>query len=92
MLKSKFSEHQIIAILKAVDARRTARDICRQISADLLFENRAQKDVIAKALKLAAKRGLVVILQTEHGLSERRACAAGSTTLSLSLRTATKCR
>lgn len=29
MRKSKFSEHQIIAILKAVGARRTERDVCR---------------------------------------------------------------
>jgi putative transposase len=88
MRKSKFSEHQIIAILKAVEAGRTAKDVCReheisdatyyqwkskyggmqasdikrlreledenrrlkQISADLLLENRALKDVIAKKL------------------------------------------
>ena len=30
MRKSKFSEHQIIAILKAVEARRTVRDVCRE--------------------------------------------------------------
>jgi putative transposase len=28
--KSKFSEHQIIAILKAVEAGRTVRDVCRE--------------------------------------------------------------
>ena len=88
MRKSKFSEHQIIAILKAVETGRTVRDVCReheisdatyyqwkskyggmqasdikrlreleeenrrlkQISADLLLENRALKDVIAKKL------------------------------------------
>ena len=87
MRKSKFSEHQIIAILKAVEAGRTVKDVCReheisdatyqwkskyggmqasdikrlreledenrrlkQISADLLLENRALKDVIAKKL------------------------------------------
>ena len=88
MRKSKFSEHQIIAILKAVEGGRTVRDVCReheisdatyyqwkskyggmqasdikrlreleeenrrlkQISADLLLENRALKDVIAKKL------------------------------------------
>jgi len=88
MRKSKFSEHQIIAILKAVESGRTVRDVCReheisdatyyqwkskyggmqasdikrlreledenrrlkQISADLLLENRALKDVIAKKL------------------------------------------
>ena len=88
MRKSKFNEHQIIAILKAVEAGRTVRDVCReyeisdatyyqwkskyggmqasdikrlrgleeenrrlkQISADLLLENRALKDVIAKKL------------------------------------------
>jgi putative transposase len=88
MRKSKFSEHQIIAILKAVEAGRTVRDVCRehevsdatyykwktkyggmeaadirrlreleeenrrlkQISAELLLENRALKDVIAKKL------------------------------------------
>ena len=88
MRKSKFSEHQIIAILKAVEAGRTVRDDCReheiseatyyqwkskyggmqasdikrlreledenrrlkQMSADLLLENRALKDVIAKKL------------------------------------------
>ena len=88
MRKSKFSEHQIIAILKAVESGRTVRDVCReheisdatyyqwkskyggmqasdikrlleledenrrlkQMSADLLLENRALKDVIAKKL------------------------------------------
>ena len=30
MRKSKFSEHQIIAILKAVENRRTVRDVCRE--------------------------------------------------------------
>jgi len=88
MRKSKFSEHQIIAILKAVESGQTVRDICReheisdatyyqwkskyggmqasdikrlreledenrrlkQMSADLLLENRALKDVIAKKL------------------------------------------
>jgi len=88
MRKSKFSEHQIIAILKAVEAGRTVKDVCReheisdatyyqwkskyggmqasdikrlreledenrrlkQISAYLLLENRALKDVIAKKL------------------------------------------
>jgi putative transposase len=88
MRKSKFSEHQIIAILKTVEAGRTVKDVCReheisdatyyqwkskyggmqasdikrlreleeenrrlkQISADLLLENRALKDVIAKKL------------------------------------------
>ena len=88
MKKSKFSEHQIIAILKAVEGGRSVRDVCRehevseatyykwkskyggmqasdirrlreledenrrlkQISAELLLENRALKDVIAKKL------------------------------------------
>jgi putative transposase len=88
MRKSKFSENQIIAILKAVEAGRMVKDVCRehsvsdatyykwkskyggmeaadirrlreleeenrqlkQISADLLLENRALKDVIAKKL------------------------------------------
>ena len=88
MKRSKFSEHQIIAILKAVEAGRTVKDVCheheisdatyyqwkskyggmqasdikrlreledenrrlKQISADLLLENRALKDVIAKKL------------------------------------------
>jgi putative transposase len=30
MKKSKFSETQIIAILKAVEAGRTVRDVCRK--------------------------------------------------------------
>ena len=30
MRKSKYSEHQIIAILKAVEAGRTVRDVCRE--------------------------------------------------------------
>jgi Transposase len=30
MRKSKFSEHQIIALLKAVEAGRTIRDVCRE--------------------------------------------------------------
>ena len=88
MKRSKFTETQIISILKAVEAGRTVKDVCReheiseatyyqwkskyggmqasdikrlreleeenrrlkQISADLLLENRALKDVIAKKL------------------------------------------
>ena len=30
MRKSKYSEHQIIAILKAVEAGRTLKDVCRE--------------------------------------------------------------
>ena len=30
MRKSKFSEHQIIAILNAVEAGRTVKDVCRE--------------------------------------------------------------
>lgn len=30
MRKSKYSEHQVIAILKAVEAGRTVRDVCRE--------------------------------------------------------------
>ncbi len=30
MRKSKFSEHQIITILKAVEAGRTVKDVCRE--------------------------------------------------------------
>ena len=30
MRRSRFSEHQIIAILKAVEAERTVRDVCRE--------------------------------------------------------------
>ena len=86
--EEQISENQIITILKAVEAGRTVRDVCReheiseatyyqwkskyggmqasdikrlreleeenrrlkQISADLLLENRALKDVIAKKL------------------------------------------
>ena len=88
MRKRKFSENQIITILKAVEAGKTVRDVCReheiseatyyqwkskyggmeaadirrlreledenrrlkQMSAELLLENRALKDVIAKKL------------------------------------------
>ena len=88
MKRSKFSETQIIAMLKAVEAGRSVKDVCREhevseatyykwktkyggmeasdikrlreleeenrqlkrISADLLLENRALKDVIAKKL------------------------------------------
>jgi putative transposase len=32
MRKSKFSEHQIIGILKAVEAGRTVKDVCRERS------------------------------------------------------------
>src|SRR5260370_42115692 len=89
MKRSKFSEHQIIAILKAVEAGRTVRDVCRehevsdatyykwktkyggmeaadirrlrgledekrrlkQMSAELLLENRALRSGIAKKLE-----------------------------------------
>jgi putative transposase len=30
MKRSRFSEHQIIAILKAVEAGRTVKDVCRE--------------------------------------------------------------
>ena len=88
MKRSRFSENQIIAMLKAVEAGQSVKDVCRenevseatyykwktkyggmqasdikrlreleeenrrlkQISAELLLENRALKDVIAKKL------------------------------------------
>jgi putative transposase len=116
MKRSKFSEHQIIAILKAVEAGRTVKEVCRehevsdatyykwktkyggmeaadirrlreledenrrlkQMSAELLLENRALKDVIAKAVTPAVKRELVGELRREHKPTERRACAAVS--------------
>jgi putative transposase len=30
MKRSRFNEHQIIAILKAVEAARTVKDVCRE--------------------------------------------------------------
>jgi putative transposase len=105
MRKSKFSEHQIIAILKAVESGRTARDVCREheisdatyyqwkskyggmqasdikrlrefgrrkptLEADVrrsvTGESSAERCDRKKALKPAAKRALVAVLQTEH--------------------------
>lgn len=112
MRKARFTEHQIIAVIKSVEAGRTVKDVCReagiseatyynwksryggmeasdikkikdledenprlkQMFADLSLENRALKDVIEKALKLAFKRELVTHLITTFGLSIRQAC------------------
>ena len=41
MRKSKFSEHQIVRILKSVEGGQTVKDICREhgvSSADLVLE------------------------------------------------------
>src|SRR5829696_4611733 len=105
MRKSKFSEHQIIAIRKAVEAGRTVRDVCREheisdatyyqwkskyggmqasdikrlreledekpapeadVSRPVAGEPGAERCDRKKALKPAAKRELVVVLQMEH--------------------------
>ena len=42
MRKSKFSEHQIVRILKSVEGGRTVKDVCREhgvSSADLSWKN-----------------------------------------------------
>lgn len=31
MRKARFTEHQIIAVLKSVEAKRTVKDVCRSI-------------------------------------------------------------
>jgi putative transposase len=127
MKRSKFSEHQIIAILKAVEAGRTVKDVCREheiseatyyqwkskcggmqasdierlrefgsrkptTEADLCGlvagESRAERCDRKKAVTPVVRRELVVMLRGEHGLSERRACAAVNlrrSVLSLSL-------
>ena len=126
MKRSKFSEHQIIAILKPVEAGRTVKDVCReheiseatyyqwkskyggmqasdikrlreleeenrrlkQISADLLLENRALKDVIAKSCNAGGQA------RTGGGVAKRawtqrttrlRCCELEAIGLSLSL-------
>ena len=42
MRKSKYSEHQIIAILKAVEVGRTVKDVCREheLMSDALWGDR----------------------------------------------------
>lgn len=30
MRKARFTEHQIIAVIKSVEARRTVKDVCRE--------------------------------------------------------------
>jgi hypothetical protein len=51
----------------------------KQMSAELLLENRgAERCDRKKAVTPAVKRELVAGLQQEHGLTERRACAAVS--------------
>ena len=49
MRKSKFSEHQIIAILKAVEAGRTVKDVCREHEiSDATYYSGSQSTVACK--------------------------------------------
>jgi len=52
MRKSKFSEHQIIAILKAVEAGRTVKDVCREqgLAIELDFNLPAPNSELASTL------------------------------------------
>ena len=62
--------------LRELEDRKPAleADVSRSVAGESGAERRDRK----KALKPAAKRELIVVLRTEHGLSERRACAAVS--------------
>lgn len=48
----------------------------KPISADLLLENRALKDVIAKSFAASGEARAGCCITSEHGLSERRAWVA----------------
>jgi len=124
MKRSKFSEHQIIAILKAVEAGRTVKDVCReheiseatyyqwkskyggmqasdikrlreleeenrrlkQMSADLLLENRALKDVIAKSCNTGGQARIGSDVATRAWAQRTaRLCCGEPETLGLSL-------
>ncbi|AKP34607.1 transposase [Yersinia aleksiciae] len=52
MCKIRFTEHQIIAVLKSVEAGRTVKDVCREAAdikklKDLEDENRRLKQMFA---------------------------------------------
>lgn len=52
MRKIRFTEHQIIAVLKSVEAGRTVKDVCREAAdikkiKDLEDENRRLKQMFA---------------------------------------------
>ena len=52
MRKARFTEHQIIAVIKSVEAGRTVKDVCREASdikkiKDLEDENRRLKQMFA---------------------------------------------
>ena len=73
--KSKYGGMEVSDIRRLRELKDENRRL-KQMYADLSLENRALKDVIKKSSKPAAKRELVTVLQTEHGLSKRQACAA----------------
>ncbi len=112
-MKSKFSEHQIISILKQTENGRTVAEVCREnsVSSSTYFkwktkygapvsvrsetvpwvgrrkpaiEKNVRRFVIGeprfegrdrkKALEPVAKKAVVAHLQSEHQMSERRAC------------------
>lgn len=74
--KSKYGGMQASDIKRLRELEEENRCL-KQISADLLLENRgAERCDPKKALTPAVKRELVVTLRGEYGLSERRACAA----------------
>jgi putative transposase len=60
MLRTRFTETQIVATLKQVEGGRQVKDVCRELEeqnsrlkrmyADLALENTALKDVIAEML------------------------------------------
>ena len=73
--KSKYGGMQASDIKRLRELEEERRRL-KQISADLLLESGAERCDRKKALRPAAKREPAAALQTEHGLSERCACAA----------------
>ena len=70
MKRCRFSEEQIIAILKEQE------NAClKKLLADQLLDNAVLKDLASKRMATpAAKRNAVAHAREGHGLSERRAC------------------
>ncbi len=68
MRKARFTEHQIIAVIKSVEAGRTVKDVCREAGISEATGTTGSPDTAAWRL-LILKRSR--ILRTRIGVSNR---------------------